>query len=564
MPDQLTIDFYNSHAQQLSEKYDKASDIREKYLSTLLYNCTNILEIGCGSGRDASILAKAGKHVTACDASLEMLKQAKTKYKTQTNPVNFIHDSLPNLSKIEGTFEGIFCSAVFQHISENSLLDSLFRIKELLSDKGIFILSVPCAYPGITNNRDLDGRLFILRPYQKYIFLLERLGFYIKDKCIKPDSLKRGGITWAEIQAVKETINELHPLESIESVIRKDSKNTTYKLALLRSLASLASSGFNNVRWTLDGKVQIPLTVVAEKWIEYYWPLVHYSVQTCFIKQGTNRPADMAFRKHLEILINSLQKHETTSVFFNLLKSGKLDDEKSRLYNQLLKIIQDTIIKGPVFYSGGAVGEKMFDSAGKKKDRIIIMEAELWKELVLMGQWVEDSLILQWADLTNAINANNPEITKSLILSLLLQSLEEKRDTVLAKNIYKDYSEQNTIKCVWTGGSLKKYDIDHAIPFVLMRNNDLWNLLPAAPKINNQKRDKLPSRKLIQASKKRISNCWNILYEAESKLFLYQASEFSGINMTDFSKEKNGELFTAFNATVELTAAYRSVERWGG
>ncbi|HOP97384.1 MAG TPA: GNAT family N-acetyltransferase [Verrucomicrobiota bacterium] len=37
-----------------------------------------------------------------------------------------------------------------------------------------------------------------------------------------------------------------------------------------------------------------------------------------------------------------------------------------------------------------------------------------------------------------------------------------------------------------------KFEIDQAIPFALWKNNDLWNLLPALPAINNEKQAASP------------------------------------------------------------------------
>ncbi|TVR91539.1 MAG: hypothetical protein EA428_05430 [Spirochaetaceae bacterium] len=46
----------------------------------------------------------------------------------------------------------------------------------------------------------------------------------------------------------------------------------------------------------------------------------------------------------------------------------------------------------------------------------------------------------------------------------------------------------------WAGSSLTRFDVDHAIPWSLWRSNELWNMLPALPQANNEKRDKLPTR----------------------------------------------------------------------
>ena len=91
---------------------------------------------------------------------------------------------------------------------------------------------------------------------------------------------------------------------------------------------------------------------------------------------------------------------------------------------------------------------------------------------VSMGQWIEDSIILRWAEFTAGITANKAAGLKlSDILDLLVASIELKRDTKLAGSILKESG--HSIDCVWTGKSVCKYDIDHALPFSVWRNNDL-------------------------------------------------------------------------------------------
>jgi hypothetical protein len=59
------------------------------------------------------------------------------------------------------------------------------------------------------------------------------------------------------------------------------------------------------------------------------------------------------------------------------------------------------------------------------------------------------------------------------------------------------------VECVWSGRSLAQaFDVDHAIPYTVWGNNDLWNLLPCDPKLNRGKNGtfaKLPTQALLQA-----------------------------------------------------------------
>jgi len=47
----------------------------------------------------------------------------------------------------------------------------------------------------------------------------------------------------------------------------------------------------------------------------------------------------------------------------------------------------------------------------------------------------------------------------------------------------------------------------------------LWNLLPSQPRINKQKRDKIPSPELIESQKNLIIDYWELLNERQSQRF---------------------------------------------
>jgi hypothetical protein len=85
------------------------------------------------------------------------------------------------------------------------------------------------------------------------------------------------------------------------------------------------------------------------------------------------------------------------------------------------------------------------------------------------------------------------------------------------------------MECVWSGKVLtpKTSDIDHVLPFSVWFNNDLWNLLPADKKVNNQKRDKIPSPALIEKRSdiiidywKRYERTWNQRFNNEMDVSL--------------------------------------------
>ena len=123
------------------------------------------------------------------------------------------------------------------------------------------------------------------------------------------------------------------------------------------------------------------------------------------------------------------------------------------------------------------------------------------------------------------------------------------------------YARQPSLECAWTGWSVARgFEVDHAIPFTLWKDNSLWNLLPASRQANNGKRDRLPERALVLNRRDAIVHSWSILDAALPRRFRREASRLAGA--ADLGGNWEGALFTAFAEAVEYTASLRGAERW--
>ena len=101
-------------------------------------NYQNILELGCGTGKNTALLDRIAHKVLALDFSPGMLQQAKTKLKT--DHVFFVCADLtkPWPAKT-GSFELVVCNLVLEHIED---LDPVFyQASQLLTAGGEFFVS---------------------------------------------------------------------------------------------------------------------------------------------------------------------------------------------------------------------------------------------------------------------------------------------------------------------------------------------------------------------------------------------------------------------------------------
>ncbi len=106
---------------------------------------------------------------------------------------------------------------------------------------------------------------------------------------------------------------------SIETIISRDKKDATYKLALLRALCDTAQTDSGMVRWGMDGAVRVPLGSIVGKWILYYWPIIELDGPdgpdgkvAIPQKRGLEKRMPIAFRSAMRELI----RFYTSSRFF--------------------------------------------------------------------------------------------------------------------------------------------------------------------------------------------------------------------------------------------------------
>lgn len=98
----------------------------------------NILELGCGTGKNTALLDRVGRKVLALDFSPGMLQQAKTKIRT--DHVFFVRADLtkPWPAKTEA-FELVVCNLVLEHIE--NLNPVFYQASQSLRAGGEFFLS---------------------------------------------------------------------------------------------------------------------------------------------------------------------------------------------------------------------------------------------------------------------------------------------------------------------------------------------------------------------------------------------------------------------------------------
>lgn len=128
----------------------------------------DVLEVGCGTGSTALLLADNVKQITASDISSNMIDIARNKAKDQqVENVNFIQSTLFDDTLEKRSFD-VILAFNFLHLLEDTP-EAIRRINELLKPEGQFISKTIC----------LAEQSKLLRVL---IYIMEKLGFapYVK------------------------------------------------------------------------------------------------------------------------------------------------------------------------------------------------------------------------------------------------------------------------------------------------------------------------------------------------------------------------------------------------
>jgi len=557
--DAKTASFYAKNAARLAVDHSLVDPAYFDLLDQAFARAESVLDVGCGTGRDTLHLLSRGKNAVGIDASPEMLEEARALLRRRGySQSERLHEgSLPRLEPVaDASFDGVLCSGVLMHLPEENIFDAVYGLKRVLRPSGTLVVSIPEARPDVdpATGRDAGGRLFTPLPAAKLQLLFERVGFGIERSEISLDGLGRDGVRWRTF--VFRHLGELRdrPLQLVESILNRDQKVATYKLALFRALAEIAQTQAHVADFRQDGRVAIPNELVAEKWLFYYWPVF---AEESPIKQGTSsgaRGSDVAIRPAMEPLLRHYAECGGLSAFYVDWRSGRLRGEGERLAKQAISKVQSTIWNMPVRHAGGGDFDILqYD----QKTKAILMDASLWRELCLTGNWIQDATVLRWAELTEQINGGL--VKASRMIDCLLSVPDAKRNVEDARRHYGSLPDRT---CVWTERAIPKdFAVDHAIPFSLWRNNDLWNLLPASVEANNRKSDRLPTYELLQRRRDLIIHCWRGLDEALGERFRREAQTLLGRDPLPAASWET-RLFSRFVEAFETTAAQRGAARW--
>ena len=142
------IDFHSYTAVEFDGKYEKSPQFQERYqVWTSLFKQyikpeMKVLDAGCGSGIFSIHLSLKKCRVVGIDGSAKMIELCKKNSQAKNLDISFQQMILPfeRIDKFEKQ-DVILCSSVLEYIADYERI--ILQFKELLSPKGILIISMP-------------------------------------------------------------------------------------------------------------------------------------------------------------------------------------------------------------------------------------------------------------------------------------------------------------------------------------------------------------------------------------------------------------------------------------
>lgn len=336
----------------------------------------------------------------------------------------------------------------------------------------------------------------------------------------------------------------------IGTILRHDSKVTSYKIALLRAINDvvLAYPDVSPVQNPNEQRVAIPLRLLAEFWVAYYWPFM--DAQSPIFQGPLSRRSggvanDMAFRPDLTRLRQAWEQvsgspSRPADGFFlvNDLRVPRrrknYTPEFLKLYEQTLASIARTILM-PIRYAGpeqwtvfprpqklSELTNVVAIPGARPRDLCLVCETGLWNGFRELSLWIEALAIHEWCLFSGRTSQNQqasgrasgqdlgqaPE--RGRIYELLTERPDNRRPMSWERN-HVDILllEGREFQCPWTHRAISKpgdYDLDHLIPISILPINELWNLVPADSRFNSHvKGNRLPSPQRLQEALPRLA-----------------------------------------------------------
>ena len=261
---------YDAEASSLKSEYERFSfeEIHSAVLDLVPDTPSFVLDIGAGSGRDAAWFAERGNTVVAVEPSSELRKAGQIRHRSSN--IQWMNDTLPKLEQVFSsklTFDLVWLSAVWMHVPKTQRDRAFRKIVSVLRPGGSVMVSIRVG-------PQPEGRPMDPVTVAEVETLAQRRGLQIVRVDHIRDAFQRPEISW-DVVWLRFPDDGTGALPLLRHIVFNDSKSSTYKLALLRTLIRAADSAGGFARLSQDEQhMELPLGLVSLFWVRGFQPLL--------------------------------------------------------------------------------------------------------------------------------------------------------------------------------------------------------------------------------------------------------------------------------------------------
>lgn len=198
----LTIKSYDEHAEEYSRFHFHRLNLKrlENFID-LLTDKGQVLDVGCGCGRDTKYLMDHGVKTIGIDLSKRTIEEARR----YVPDASFLVMDMRKLPYEDESFSGILAMASIFHVPKKELPDLFAEFNRVLKDQGLLYF---CVMEGKGEKivkksvavKDMGPRFYAFYEREELKELLQKAGFKLRHTFIDEDF----GVDWLNFYARKE------------------------------------------------------------------------------------------------------------------------------------------------------------------------------------------------------------------------------------------------------------------------------------------------------------------------------------------------------------------------
>ena len=140
-PTEFWDDFYYDREKKIPFFENKPDENLVNYFNKKIFKQGNVLELGCGPGRNAIYFAENGCKVDAIDLSREALQWARERANEKNVLINFVKKNIFDMNIEDNSYDIIYDSGCFHHIAPHRRMNYISLIQKSLKPGGYFAIT---------------------------------------------------------------------------------------------------------------------------------------------------------------------------------------------------------------------------------------------------------------------------------------------------------------------------------------------------------------------------------------------------------------------------------------